>query len=138
MLDYGYVRSLRGGAPVQGKDEPVPWYTFAAIEYLRGLDLSQRRVFEGGCFFSSTSAELGSRPGPVRDAVLAQFTDWHAFLTRTVQRAVDRGELDADPDTVAFELEAILDAANRRSLLYSSAEPYAQARSAIDRLLSAP
>jgi AcrR family transcriptional regulator len=102
------------------------------------LGYSERRVFEGGCFFSSTSAELGSRPGPVRDAVLAQFTDWHAFLTRTVQRAVDRGELDADPDTVAFELEAILDAANRRSLLYSSAEPYAQARSAIDRLLSAP
>ncbi len=48
MLDYGYVRSLRGGAPVQGKGDPVPWYTFPAIEYLQGLDLSGRRVFEFG------------------------------------------------------------------------------------------
>lgn len=101
------------------------------------LDYSERRVFEGGCFFSSAAAELGSRPGPVRDAVLAQLEEWHGFLRRIVQRAVDRGELDAEADTVAFELEAVLDAANRRSLMYSSSEPYAQARSAIDRLLAA-
>jgi AcrR family transcriptional regulator len=99
------------------------------------LGYSERRVFEGGCFFSSTSAELGSRPGPVRDAVLEQMAQWHEFVRRTVQRAVDRGELDADADTVAFELAAILEAANRRSLLYTSAEPYAQARAAIDRVL---
>jgi AcrR family transcriptional regulator len=102
------------------------------------LSYSERRVFEGGCFFSSTSAELSSRPGPVRDAVLAQLADWHEFLQRTVQRAVDRGELDADASTVAFELAAVLDAANWRSLLYSSGEPYVQARSAIDRLLASP
>lgn len=48
LLDYGYVRSLRAGAPIQGRRDPVPWYTFAAIEYLQGLDLSGRRVFEFG------------------------------------------------------------------------------------------
>jgi len=99
------------------------------------LDYSRRRVFEGGCFFSATAAELGSRPGPVRDAVFDQLAQWHAFLRRTVQRAVDQGELDADGDTLAFELDAILEAANRRSLLYGSDGPYAQARTAISRLL---
>lgn len=102
------------------------------------LDYSERRVFEGGCFFSATAAELGSRPGPVRDAVFEQLAQWHDLLRRTVQRAVDRGELDADADTLAFELDAIVEAANRRSLLYGSAEPYAQARTAISRLLGKP
>ncbi|MBA3281443.1 MAG: class I SAM-dependent methyltransferase [Acidimicrobiia bacterium] len=65
MRDYGYARSLRLGAPVQGKGEPVPWYTFSAIEYLQGLDLSGRRVFEFGAgnstlFWQARAAEVVS------------------------------------------------------------------------------
>jgi hypothetical protein len=48
LLDYGYLRSLRAGAPVRHRGEPIPWYTYAAVEYLSGLDLAGRRVFEFG------------------------------------------------------------------------------------------
>lgn len=65
LLDYGYVRSLRAGAPIQGRRDPVPWYTFAAIEYLQGLDLAGRRVFEFGAgnstlFWQERAAEVVS------------------------------------------------------------------------------
>lgn len=101
----------------------------AALEY------SRARTFTGGCFFAATSAELGSRPGPARDAVLESMTEWYGFVHHTVRRAVERGELDADPDELGFEIAAIIDSANRRSLLYGTDEPYLRAASTIRRLV---
>jgi AcrR family transcriptional regulator len=99
------------------------------------LDYSEQRVHTGGCFFAATSAELGSRPGPVRDAVLVAMDEWYGFVEFSVRRAVDRGELAADPEQLAFEICAVLDSANRRSLLTGSVEPYAQARASVRKLL---
>lgn len=45
----GQVRSVRENACVNALGEPIPWYTYPAIEYLQGLDFSQKRVFEYGC-----------------------------------------------------------------------------------------
>ena len=103
------------------------------------LRYSQSRVFSGGCFFAAASAELGSRPGTVRDAIATAMTDWQAFVRRTVERALERGELaaDTDPDQLSFEITSLLDGANDLSLLLGSDEPYARARTAIDRLLMA-
>ncbi len=78
------------------------------------LDYSERRVHTGGCFFAATSAELGSKPGPARDAVMFAMNEWYGFVEYTVRRAVERGELDADADQLAFEICAVLDSANRR------------------------
>jgi hypothetical protein len=36
-------------ASVNREGEPVPWFTYPAIEYLGRLDLSGKRVFEYGC-----------------------------------------------------------------------------------------
>lgn len=120
---------MRDALRVQGGIDRILALTDASLHY------SEHRVFEGGCFFAATSAELASRPGPVRDAVADQMHDWYDSLRRVVQRAVDLGEFDGNVDVVAFELAAIVDGANRRSLLYGSAEPYAQARAAIRRVL---
>ncbi len=102
------------------------------------LDYSERRVFAGGCFFAAVSAELGSRPGPVRDAIAAQQHLWHAFLQGAIERAMDAGELDPGTDAaqLTFELTSLLDGANSMSLLFDSAEPYARARTAVARLLA--
>lgn len=99
------------------------------------LDYSEHRIHTGGCFFSATSAELRTRPGPARDAVQHALDEWYGFVEFSVRRAVEKGELVADPAQLAFELCAVLDSANQRSLLSGSDEPYAQARTAVRRLL---
>jgi hypothetical protein len=58
MLHYlgeeqGHFRSCEAGACVAQNGEPIPWYTYPAIEYLRNLDLRDARVFEYGAGNSS-------------------------------------------------------------------------------------
>lgn len=101
------------------------------------LRYSESRVFAGGCFFAAASAELGSRRGPVRDAVAEAMVEWQEFVRRTILRAVGRGEMDAATDAaqMTFEITSLLDGANDMSLLHDSSEPYERARIALQRLL---
>lgn len=103
------------------------------------LAYSRDRVFRGGCFFAATAVEFDSKPGPVRDAILAATTDWEDYLTVSIRYAVDAGELTGldDPRQLAFEFVALLEAANSRSLLYTSSEPYARATTALVARLTA-
>ena len=103
------------------------------------LDYSRNRIFAGGCFFAAATIEVGSQPGPVRDAVAASFEEWYEFLGRTIERARDKGELAprVDVKQLTFQISAFLDAANARSLLTSSPEPYELAAEASRILLAA-
>jgi AcrR family transcriptional regulator len=38
------------------------------------------RVFPGGCFFAAVAMELDTRPGPIRDRVVAVQQKWLSFL----------------------------------------------------------
>jgi len=103
------------------------------------LDYSDKRVFKGGCFFAAAAVEFDSKPGPVRDAVVAASSEWEDYLTISIQRAIDAGELPLldDARQLTFELVSFLEAANTRSLMYSSAEPYERAaRAARTRLIA--
>ena len=40
---------MRQTACLDAVGDPIPWYTYPTIEYLRQLDFSQRTVFEFGC-----------------------------------------------------------------------------------------
>jgi len=93
----------------------------------------ERRVFPGGCFFSAAAADVGTRPGPVRDAIAGQERDWLAFLERLASEALELGELppSTDPAQLAFELKALLVAANTSFILQGSTAVFAQARAAI-------
>ncbi len=51
--DYGYRLSMEMRLCVNRQGEPIPWYTYPAIEYLNQLDLSTKEVFEFGCGSSS-------------------------------------------------------------------------------------
>ena len=108
---------------------------------LRGtLEYSRSRVFAGGCFFSAVSADVDSKPGPVRDEVRRGLTEWQGYVEAQVRRARDVGELaaDTDPEVLAFELLAFFTEANARSLLTGEERPYDLARGALrGRLLAA-
>ncbi len=74
---YGYARSLEGGMPVDGAGEPIPLYTYPAIEYLAQLDFSDAAVFEYG---SGQSTAFWSRRARRVYAVEDDPT-WRARLT---------------------------------------------------------
>jgi AcrR family transcriptional regulator len=100
---------------------------------------SRGRTFAGGCFFRAVEAEVDSRHGPVRDAVVATQREWDGYLARHVAVAVDVGDLaaDTDPDQVVFEIVALLGAANDRSLLLDDAAAYDRALAAVRAVLGA-
>ena len=50
---YGWYRSFRQGRPINASGEPIPWFTYPAIDYLMSFDLSQRSVFEWGAGYST-------------------------------------------------------------------------------------
>lgn len=101
------------------------------------IQYSENRIFAGGCFFAAAMAEVGSRPGVLRDAVADHMEAWADTLHRVITRAVDHGELEpvAEIDQLVFEIRALLDGANTDSLLTGSSEPYARVRVALKRLL---
>ncbi len=51
--DYGFELSMKERLCVNKNHEPIPWYTYPAIEYLDQLDFSDKSVFEFGCGSSS-------------------------------------------------------------------------------------
>ena len=101
------------------------------------LAYSRDRVFTGGCFFAATAADVDSKSGPVSDAVRAALVDWYGYIEVQLRHAVDAGEIDADPEVLAFELVALNEEANSRSLLLDDARPYALAATAMRARLRA-
>lgn len=98
----------------------------------RWLDYSGRRVFPGGCFFYSVSAEFDARPGPVRDEIAKVRADW----TRYIERVLDEARLAggfrdaadaADVPQLAFELIALMELANAHSVLHGDPMAYERA-----------
>ena len=103
------------------------------------LAYSDERVFQGGCFFAAASVEVDARAGAVRDAVVDAMTEWEDYLTRSIEFAMAHGDLPAldDARQLTFELVSFLEAANTRSLLHASSEPYRRAAAAVrTRLLA--
>jgi AcrR family transcriptional regulator len=99
----------------------------------------ERRVFPGGCFFAAAASEQGTRPGPVRDSVAAQQRDWITLLERLAREAKELGELGpaAEPSQLAFELNALLVAANTSFILQGDAAVFERARAAVRARLQA-
>lgn len=97
--------------PAMAADEGLPRLAALVDTW---LDYVGRRVFPGGCFMVATLAEIDSQPGPVRDALTRARRDWLGLLTRQATVAQRAGDLPPSPpaDMVAFEVDAVLGAAN--------------------------
>lgn len=105
----------------------------------RWSDYSRRRVFAGGCFFRTVEVEFDTQEGAVRDAVVAAHRDWTSYLRRHAELAVGAGELagGTDVDQLAFEITAMLNAANDGSLLLGDDAVYDRALAAVRGALEA-
>ena len=97
----------------------------------------ERKVYPGGCFFAAAAAEVGTRRGAVHDAVAVQQRRWLDLLEQQAREAQELGELaaDLDPAQLAFELEALLVAANTTYILFEDSTAFERARSAIRQRL---
>jgi AcrR family transcriptional regulator len=114
----------------------------ARVEVLseRFLSHVDRDVFPGGCFFASAAAEMDTRPGRVRDQVVAFQRAWVEVVEAAFRTAQERGELDpsADPAQLTFEVNALLAEANGGYLLSGDRRVFDMARRGIaDRLTRA-
>ena len=87
----------------------------------------------GRCFFVATEAEFDDRPGPVRDALAAAIGDWYRLIRTVAAQAVEVGELRADTDIsqLAFEIQALGEAAVTTSRLLQTEQGTAFSRGAV-------
>jgi AcrR family transcriptional regulator len=106
----------------------------------RWIDYCRREVFPGGCFFSATTVEYKNRPGPVRDRIVEVTDSWTDTIKEAIKRAQQTGELpvDTDPTQLAFELQAIVMAANWDYQLHRDRRAFKRARTAVDSRLREP
>ncbi|MFE2558883.1 TetR/AcrR family transcriptional regulator [Streptomyces sp. NPDC059352] len=97
------------------------------------LTYSSERVFAGGCFFYAVSAEFDARTGPVHDAVARTRRDWTAYMERTLTEARAVGDFaeDLDVEQLAFEVIALMEAANAQSVLLGDTLAYGRAERGI-------
>lgn len=61
--ELGQWKSIKTGMCIDVSNNPIPWYTYPAIEYLSQLDLSKQCIFEYGAgnssrFWGSRAKEL--------------------------------------------------------------------------------
>jgi hypothetical protein len=52
-LEYGHFLSFDKKKPLSKNGEPIPWYTYPALEYLNQLDFKDKDIFEYGAGNSS-------------------------------------------------------------------------------------
>jgi AcrR family transcriptional regulator len=99
----------------------------------RWLAYSRDRVFPGGCFFFAAAAEFDTRPGRVRDLLAQGSAKWIELVERTIEEA--EPPPDVDVPQLAFEIIALLETANARSVLHDDPTAYDKAAAGVLRRL---
>jgi AcrR family transcriptional regulator len=87
--------------------------------------------FPGGCFLTAASFEFDDRPGPVRERVREALALWLRALAADARRAGF-----ADPDQIAFELNAIAMGTNHAVRLQGDPKASKRCRKAMERVLT--
>jgi AcrR family transcriptional regulator len=96
----------------------------------------QRRVFPGGCFFVTVSAEYGAQQGEVADAVREANAAWRAFLETELLVGLPSTRASRElAHRDAFRLDAYLAAANTRYAVDHDDTELEMARAVCRRLL---
>jgi AcrR family transcriptional regulator len=101
------------------------------------FDHLQRRTFPGGCFFAGAALEMGTRPGPVKEAVSAFQSGFVELIKGFTATAIEQGELPAgeDPQRLAFELNGIILATDTNFVLHDDPAVLDLARQVVRRRL---
>jgi AcrR family transcriptional regulator len=101
------------------------------------FDHLRRRTFPGGCFFAGAALEMGTRPGPVKEAVAAFQGGFVDLLRGFAATAIEQKELPAgeDPGQLAFELNGIILATDASFVLQDDPAVLGLARQVVHRRL---
>ncbi len=84
--EFAIERSINEKICLDKNDNPLPWYTYPAIEYLSQFDYRKKNIFEFGCGFSSLFwAKRANRVISIEDN-LKWFEKW--------QKEFDEANLD--------------------------------------------
>ena len=91
----------------------------AVIDLFRSL--VDEPLFIGACPILSLSIEVDDTHPELRDHARAAMSDWRFFITRTIEKGVERGEIRADveTETAATILMATLEGALMLTKLYA-------------------
>lgn len=93
FVTTGQLRSLILAKPVNRKGEPIPWFSYSAINFLDQLELAGLRVFEYG---TGNSTLFWSRKGCVIKAVEAN-EGWADYVTKNAGSVAEiRFQADLD------------------------------------------
>jgi AcrR family transcriptional regulator len=104
----------------------------------RWLDWALESGLPGGCIMISAAAEYDDRPGPIRDAVIANQHRGNAITQKAVRLAIEEGHLapDTDPEQISFEMLGIVLASHNHRRLLGDKEARKRALTAFDQLIS--
>src|SRR5260370_36724389 len=120
LEDFGTKEDLQLATVELARQIFIKKVTRPAIAAVRGmprlwgliehwLALVEKRVFQGGCFFSAASFEFDSRRGVVRDRIAAIMQEWIGAIARAGYEAQKAGHLDpqGEPTSLAFEIHPL-------------------------------
>ncbi|HKX39427.1 MAG TPA: TetR/AcrR family transcriptional regulator [Burkholderiales bacterium] len=104
----------------------------------RWLDWTLESGLPGGCIMISTAIEYDDRPGPIRDAAIANQHRGNAITQKAVRLAIEEGHLgpDTDPEQISFEMLGIVLAAHNHRRLLGDKEARKRALTAFEKLIS--
>ena len=104
----------------------------------RWLDWALESGLPGGCIMISAAAEYDDRPGPIRDAVIANQHRGNAITQKAVRLAIEDGHLipGTDPEQISFEMLGIVLASHNHRRLLGDREARKRALTAFDQLIS--
>ncbi len=121
--------------PVLGIERGLP--RMRAL-FERWLEWTIAAGLPGGCIMISAANEYDDRPGPIRDAVIANQRRGLAVTEKAVRLAIEEGHLKpgTDPEQIAFELLGIVLATHNHRRLLGDKEARKRALTAFDELIA--
>lgn len=102
------------------------------------LDWTLASGLPGGCIMIAAAAEYDDRPGPIRDAVIANQHRGNAVTRKAVRLAIEQGHLktETDPEQITFELLGIVLASHNHRRLLGDKEARTRALKAFEELVA--
>jgi AcrR family transcriptional regulator len=132
-----YARQLFQDAVIEPALAEPPGVARLRALVERWITYVQAPLFPGGCFWGANLAEFDSRPGPIRDALDQHQRSWRRLLAAQFKHAVEAEQIALlDFESAAFQLQAVLLAANTALRFGDSTAPGIVRRLLDDLLVS--
>jgi AcrR family transcriptional regulator len=90
-----------------------------------------------GCIYISGAVEYDDRPGPIREELVGMVSAWQSALVRSVQQAIDTGDLkqDTDAQQLVYEMYGLILAVHHDARFLRTPGSVERARTGFTRLI---